>query len=318
MGLKDKAALLKRWAGIATGKNRVAVRQDVGKYYKLDEIAGYYNDLTGKVDSNTLLDDNGIPINEIAGGKKVYFPISIFQYALGLWDLSIGDGKNKEYQAHFLKLCDWIYEHQRSDGSWDCFSPIGYKTQTVSAMGQGEAVSVLIRAYQLTDEEKWLESAGKAAGFMFVPVNEGGVLRRDGENVYLEEYPGGNGEKLSVLNGWIFSVFGLYDYLIIKKDDEKVMKLFESTVKTMVSCLNKYDNGYWSCYDQTGRIASPAYHQLHIALLKVMSEITSEDIFLEYFNRWSKYSDSSLCRIRAVLKKVVQKLGDNPEGIIIR
>ncbi len=224
MSLKDKYTLIKRWIGILNGKNNVAVKQNVGKYYKISEIAGYYNDLTGKINSNTLLDENGIPINEISDGIKVYFPISIFQYALGLWDLSIENIENKEYQNHFLKLCNWIYDNQQLNGSWDCFSSIGYKTQSVSAMGQGEAISVLVRAYKLTGDEKWMKSVEKAVEFMLVPVAEGGVLRKNGNEIFLEEYPGGNGEKLSVLNGWIFSVFGLYDYLIIRNDNVKVKK----------------------------------------------------------------------------------------------
>lgn len=316
MSLKDKMALFKRWFGILTGKNCVAVRQDVGKYYKIGEVAGYYNDLTLKVDSNTMLDGEGIPVNEIVGGQQVYFPISIFQYALGLWDLYLENGK-EEYKEHFLKLCDWICQHQREDGSWDCFSPIGYKSQSVSSMGQGEGISVLVRAYKLTGDAVWLESAQKAVSFMCVPIEEGGVLRNRGEDIFLEEYPGGNGEKLSVLNGWIFSVFGLHDYLLTVHDD-RVEVIMRKTIVSMKNSLRKYDTGYWSCYDQTGRMASPAYHQLHIALLKVMGDITGEKVFYIYSEKWKQYEENSVCRIRAIIKKVYQKLNDNPEGILIK
>lgn len=316
MSFNDKMVLFKRWFCILTGKNRVAVKQGIGKYYKIGEIAGYYNDLTLKVNNNTMLDDDGIPVNEIAGGQKVYFPISIFQYALALWDLYLENGE-EAYANHFLKLCDWIYLHQQKDGSWDCFSPIGYKTQSVSSMGQGEAISVLIRAYKLTSDKKWLESAHKAASFMCIPITEGGVLRYHGEEIFLEEYPGGNGEKLTVLNGWIFSVFGLYDYLLTVQDD-RVEAIMNKTVISMKNNLEKYDMGYWSYYDQTGRIASPAYHQLHIALLKAMGDITGMEEFYFYSGKWKQYEDNRINRLRAVIKKIYQKMNDNPEGVLVK
>lgn len=316
MSLYDKIALFRRWFGMLTGKNRVAVKQGIGKYYKIGEVAGYYNDLTLKVDSNTMLDDDGIPVNEIAMGQRVYFPISIFQYALGLWDLYLDNGKT-EYKNHFLKLCDWICLNQQEDGSWDCFSPIGYKTQSVSSMGQGEGISVLIRAYKLTGDMRWLESAKKAVIFMCIPITEGGVLRNQDEDIFFEEYPGGNGEKLSVLNGWIFSVFGLYDYLLTVHDD-RVEAIMNRTVVTLRNNLEKYDMGYWSSYDQTGRVASPAYHQLHIALLKVMGDITGMEEFYTYSAKWKCYEDNRVYRLRAVIKKIYQKLNDNPEGILVK
>ena len=77
MGFKGKITLVKRWMKMAVGRNSVAVKQGIGKCYSIDDIEGYYNDLTGKISGNTLLDENGIPVNIIEGNKKDYFPISI-------------------------------------------------------------------------------------------------------------------------------------------------------------------------------------------------------------------------------------------------
>ena len=218
--IQGKIALIKRWSNILLNKNCVAVLQGEGKIYSKETISGYYNDLTGKVSSNTLLDDNGIAVNIISNNKKVYFPISIFQYALGLWDLYLLTNKN-EYLNNFLKQCEWIRDHQLENGSWNCFGPIGYKVYTVSSMGQGEAISVLLRAYQNTHEKKWLDSAKKALEFMVIPVHQGGTLFKEGDDYVFEEYPG-NDEKRSVLNGWIFSLFGIYDYLKLIKELRKI------------------------------------------------------------------------------------------------
>ena len=313
--IQGKIALIKRWSNILLNKNCVAVRQGEGKIYSKENISGYYNDLTGKVNSNTLLDDTGITINIISNNKKVYFPISIFQYALGLWDLYLVTN-NKEYLNNFLKQCEWIRSNQLKNGSWNCFGPIGYKTYTVSSMGQGEAISVLLRAYQNTNEKKWLDSAKKALDFMIIPVHQGGTLLIEGNDYIFEEYPGDN-EKRSVLNGWIFSLFGIYDYLKIFEDD-KANSIYMESIQTLKRHLQDYDLGYWSYYDKNGRIASPAYHNLHIALLKTLSNITDDKYFNNIAIKWNEYEKNTYYRLFAMSKKLIQKLKEPTEGIIIQ
>lgn len=316
MSLNGKITLIKRWIGIISGNNRVAVIQDVGKIYSKDDIAGYYNDLTGKVNDKTLLDDKGIAVNLIEGNKTVYFPISIFQYALGLWDLYLPNN-DEEKKQQFLNQCEWIISNQREDGSWNCFEPIGYHQYTVSSMGQGEAISALVRAYKITGDKKWLDSAQKAMKFMVIPVSLGGTLLVDGRDYFFEEYPDEIGNKRSVLNGWIFTLFGIYDYLKVQNDLE-VQDIYKKSIDTLARHLKDYDTGYWSFYDQTGRIASPAYHDLHIALLKALSDLTDQILFKEIADKWQCYSEKKLNRVYAIMKKAAQKFKESPEGIIIQ
>lgn len=316
MSLKGKLTLLKRWCGIVTGKNRVAIHQGIGRYYSKSEVAGYYNDLTGKVNDQTLLDKNGITVNLVEGNKQVYFPISIFQYALGLFDFYL-ESNDESFKERFFTQCEWILDNQAEDGSWDCFTPIGYSEYSVSSMGQGEAVSVLLRAYCLTKDNKWLTAAKKAVKFMIIPLKNGGTLRIDGDDYFLEEYPDKEGSKKSVLNGWIFSLFGLCDYLKIEKDSE-IEEIYIKSLKTLKKNLSRYDTGYWTYYDLSGRIASPAYHELHIALLLALSDITEESYFENIAAKWSIYQKKKYNRSKAILKKALQKMKEKPEGIIIK
>lgn len=316
MSLNGKIALIKRWIGIVSGNNRVAVIQGGGKLYSKDDIAGYYNDLTGKVNEKTLLDDNGIAVNLIEGNKIVHFPISIFQYALGLWDLYLANN-DEEKKRQFLNQCEWIIANQRKDGSWNCFEPIGYHQYTVSSMGQGEAISVLARAYKITGEQRWMDSAQRAMKFMLIPVSLGGTLLVNGCDYFFEEYPDESGAKRSVLNGWIFTLFGILDYLKLQNDLE-VQDIYNRSIDTLIRHLKDYDAGYWSFYDQTGRIASPAYHDLHIALLKTLSDLTNQMLFKEIADKWQYYSEKKLNRVHAIMKKAAQKFKESPEGIIIQ
>ena len=89
-----------------------------------------------------------------------------------------------------------------------------------------------------------------------------------------------------VLNGWIFAVFGLIDYLKYREDPQTAAFLKE-TLSTMVAVLPRYSlpNG-WSFYDNDGRVSSPFYHDLHISLMDAMYRLTNENVFRE-INRGS-------------------------------
>ncbi|WP_249029414.1 D-glucuronyl C5-epimerase family protein [Tannockella kyphosi] len=320
MKVSGKIALLKRWTKIITGRNRVAIPQGVGKIYSKNEILGYYNDLTGKVNDDTLLDDQGIPLNLIGNGDLVYFPISIFQYALGMWDKFLLE-KDNSYKNKFLQLAEWVILNQKNDGSWNCFGPIGYEYFSVSSMGQGEAISVMLRAYVCNRDSKWLDATTKAIEFMCLDVESGGTILHENGKIYLEEYPSIDENlshpKVTVLNGWIFSLFGMYDYLQII-ENEKVEEIYLKSIDTLKETLCKYDMGYWTYYDRSGLIASPAYHNLHVNLLLVLSDLTGEVYFKEIAIKWEQYPLKKMNVIRAVYRKIIQKMGESSEGVIIK
>lgn len=308
-----KLAMVKRWFKILTGSSATAVKQGRGRFYSAEGIKGYYNDLTGKVGEGTLLDGNGIPVSKISDGSEVNFPIAVFQYALGLYDRFL-ETNEKKYHADFIKMSQWIIENQRADGSWDCFGPLKSDKYTISSMGQGEGASVLLRAYADTNNIKYLDAAVKAVDFMLIPMDEGGTAVYIDDELFLEEYP--QTPKRSVLNGWIFSLFGIYD--LSKLMPEKYSEIFMKCARTIANHLGDYDNGYWSLYDLEKRVASPAYHELHIALLDVMYDISGIKAFEEYKEKFEKYQKSGIKKFRAVFKKFTQKITEHSDSVIVK
>ena len=85
----------------------------------------------------------------------------------------------------------------------------------------------------------------------------------------------------------------------------------DQSVNTLKRMLSKYDRGYWSSYDLKGTIASPAYHDLHIELLKVMEDLFDEKIFGIYAKKFSQYKENSSNRNKAIRQKLRQKLSKN-------
>lgn len=171
-------------------------------------------------------------------------------------------------------------------------------------MAQGEGISLLLRAFIEFKEEKYKIAAKKAMDFMKLSIEKNGTCDYCKKDIYLKEFP----NNPTVLNGWIFSIFGIIDYLKIYKEDIKTKEFYNTTINTLINVLPQYDIKYWSKYDINEKIASPFYHRLHIKLLKVLSELTEYEIFEEYAKTFEEYQNKKINKIRAFIKKAIQKL----------
>lgn len=294
---------IKKWYDMLSGKSVHHVNQDEGKYYSKSAVEGYYNNLTEKV-SRFGAKDATVPKSFVDTGEEIYFSIEIFQYGFGAYDLYLASGKkDKSLLEKVIACADWGVENQLEDGSWVTFA---YETPDYpfSAMAQGEGVSLLIRAYNETHDERYLECMKKAAKFMLTPFENGGPTLYNQEGVFLYECP----KDPLILNGWIFSFWGLWDYCLTIKEATEAKIVLDKTLSTMIKWLPKFDLPYWSMYEDGKRICSPFYHKLHIAQLNVMYELTGEKVFKEYANKWQKYQNNWLYRKIAFIKKASQKI----------
>lgn len=292
---------VKKWAKMLCGKSISHVNQGIGKIYSLHDIKGYYNDLTEKVTKDKNYNNLILPMLKIENGTKILFPIDIFQYGLGSYDLYLL--KKKKIFLKKFKLCtEWAIDNQELNGSWNTFF-FKQPEAPYSSMAQGEGISLLLRAYKEFHDPKCLKAAKKAIKFMIAPLDDGGTARYVDEEVYFQEYT----NKPTVLNGWIFSLFGLYDYLKIVNDD-KIKDIYDKSIRTLINRMEDYDNFYWSKYDIDKMLASPFYHKLHIAQLEVMHNITGEKIFGEYAKKWENYTKNPFNRIKAFAIKAYQKI----------
>lgn len=291
---------LKKWFNMLRGKSVYHVKQDEGKYYSKDEIQGYYNNFTEKVTRFGLPDDT-IPTVKVDSGEEVYFAGAIFQYGLGAYDLYLMN-KDESMLKKTMACVNWALEKQQNDGGWAVFD-FENKENPYSSMAQGEGVSLLLRAYKVTEDSKYVEAARAALEFMLKPKENGGTTLYDGDDVYFYEYT----QEPLILNGWIFSIWGLMDYCKCTKD-EKYEEILNKTLKTLIHKLPDYDIGYWSKYDEKDKICSSFYHHLHIAQLNVMYKLTGEPIFSEYAEKWTRYQSKWCNRTRAFIKKAYQKI----------
>jgi len=278
------------------------MRQAAGLYYNKESVKGYYSDLRHKVTGDILLDDKGVPINITNKGYTVYFAITIFQYGLGSYDLYL-ETKDKQYLDKFYNSVSWALSAQEDTGAWDAFGWCNPDAK-YSSMAQGEGASLLVRAYLESEDKRYLDAAKSAIDFMIIPVEEGGttLYYPDGGLTFEETK-----ENRTILNGVIFSVWGLRDFCIVSKED-KYKEILKTAVNYLCKKLPIFDCKYWSSYDLDGNIASPFYHDLHLEQLKVMYDLFGNEEFRQYREKWLTYHNSFIKSKRAFIVKAIQKL----------
>ena len=291
---------IKKWVKMLTGNSISHVNQGVGRLFSRDEVRGYYNDLTEKVTKREAFEGN-VPVSFVDTGEKIYFPIEIFQYGLAAYDLFL-ETKDPVMLEKVISCADWAVENQKENGAWVTFA-YQNEDEPYSSMAQGEAISLLIRAYKETSKNSYLSTIENAMSFLCTSLQNGGVLDDSNGRIVFREYT----FLPLVLNGWIFSIWGIWDYCLYFKNG-RYEELLKRTLNSLEELLPEFDTGYWSLYTIDGRICSPFYHKLHIAQLRVMGSLTSNPLFISYADKWEGYQNNKLYSLVAFIKKVIQKL----------
>jgi hypothetical protein len=158
----------------------------------------------------------------------------------------------------------------------------------VSGMAQGRGIHVLIRAYNMTGDTKYLEAAHLALNSFYKETKDGGVTYKDQNGWWYEEYVTGRDLEPRVLNGMVFALLGIYEYYKFTGDQDAKF-LFDQGILSLKDNLYKFDSGNWSYYDVMGNRASTSYHKLHINQMLQLYEITKDPIFGEYHEKFQGY-----------------------------
>ena len=281
-------------------------------------LGEYYMTFFQKADYAGPFDDAGVPLLDYRGvlGRQ-YNPIAIAQYGLGNYNLCKRSG-DSERRRKFLFVADWLVRHLEANlqglPMWMHHFNWEYRDTLVapwySALAQGQGVSVLVRAYAETADDTYKAAAAEAMRSFYCDVAQGGVTFTDSAgDLWYEEYivtP-----PTHILNGFIWALWGVYDYALLT-GDEAARAVLQRGVQTLLKNLKTFDTGFWSLYEHSGTflpmIASGFYHHLHITQLKVMAKITGEPLFAKFADKWASYSMSTWNSRRALAMKALFKV----------
>jgi glycosyltransferase involved in cell wall biosynthesis len=286
---------MSRWTGKTEANLRLAeVRNDaVLAQYPVD-VASLLQDIKGTPGAG----------RERSGMYPVEcHPTVVAQHALIHWNRYVTNAAESHVQE-FLVGANWLIENEQrigeDAGGWPLSSPrpaIPTRSPWLSATAQGTAISVLLRAYQLTQKESFLECAQRAVRTFERDILDGGVSAPIGkEGIFFEEeavYPAAHS-----LSGFIFGVLGLYDYAAITGDVE-VEKLILRSLATMHSLIAEFDMGFWTRFDLLHRdLVTPVQLALQIELLEALARLSGCNHCRKLIARWRQYQHQLGSRLR--------------------
>ena len=295
-----KIGYIKKWLNMISHKGVLHAKKGIGPQWEKNRIKGFYIDYSAKL-QNKNIDSDGLPYNILADQRRVKIPITIIQYGLGACEKWFETEQENE-KLIVEKVASYLSEHQQEDGGWDSFVEIDPNDRR-SSMVQAEAAAFFIRASIITNDDQYMRLAKKAIDQMLLPVENGGASVYSGDDLFFYEFVG----KPLVLNGWIYSIFGLYDYYLAT-NDKSIYGVIDKTKKTLSASLKRFDCKYWSYYNLDKAIASPFYHELHIVQLDILYILFGDEDFKNYRNKWTSYNNSKIKHFLAVSVKVIQKL----------
>ncbi|XP_059620209.1 D-glucuronyl C5-epimerase B [Phlebotomus argentipes] len=211
-----------------------------------------------------------------------------------------------EHIAHFYDAAEWFVRHQdattggwansvrRRLGSGFAELPVGW----YSAMGQGHAISLLARAYHHSrGDTRFLRAAIDGLKPFRVPAYQGGVLATFlGKYAWYEEYP--TSPPSFVLNGFIYSLLGLYDLNCTAPQGHSAEAgvLFEQGMSSLKRMLLLFDTGSGTSYDLrhftlgiAPNLARWDYHATHVNQLLLLATIDRDPVIEQTAKRWQGY-----------------------------
>ncbi|RUS71622.1 hypothetical protein EGW08_020614 [Elysia chlorotica] len=211
--------------------------------------------------------------------------------------------KSDVHKDQFFYTADWFVKHQDAKGGWPIPCPrklIGtavLQPGWYSAMGQGQALSVLARAFFMTGHKPYLDAAARGLQPFEVDSSQGGVKAVFfNRYVWYEEYP--TQPSSFVLNGFIYSLLGVYDFKEVAQGKEKVTaeRIYQAGMSSLKAMLMMYDSGVGTLYDLRHVVigiepnrARWDYHTTHIELLMQLATIDGDPLFKNTHKRWQRY-----------------------------
>ena len=173
-----------------------------------------------KLDHSTV-DEDGVPFIKKKELLFEYCPATITQYALGHWNAYLST-HDETHRRIFLAQVQWLVQHKITIGEsatgWPHrFSCSQVDSYCLSATTQSAALSVLLRAYQLTQEACYLTLASSVLRTFELDILDGGIAAPVGDKgIFFEDasaYPATHN-----LLGCLFALIGLFDYKNITRN----------------------------------------------------------------------------------------------------
>jgi hypothetical protein len=214
-------------------------------------------------------------------GVLEYNPVTIAQYGLAYQARWIASHAADD-RTTMVRMADWLVDHQKTDGRW--LYTFAFGSQPVpwwSGMAQGQGISLLLRTYQATGDEAYLDAARRAFAALARPIARAGTIAIDGGDQWIEEYlpP----YSTHTLNGFLFALEGVRELSLVTGDAGPT-SLYVAGIKTLHDFIPQFASRSWSFYNLGGgkHLASLNYHLIHIQELRHFGLLEGDLRFTAY------------------------------------
>lgn len=242
-------------------------------------------------------DEMGLPLNIVINGDLAHHVTTMCSFCFGNWELFLESGDEK-YAEPIIKTADYFLSKARYHEP-DRATILWYfdKTETDGkncAMDQGEAISVLVRAWCITDELRYLKLASDISSSFLYTLDKKGVAGKitgTEDPWYLES------EKF-ILNGHIYALIGLWE-LWRASGKQEHYSIFKTGYDSVVRHISLFDKKYWSIYMLEDRkyMASIMYHNLHICQLRILNQIENHSTLVIYADKFERLAGNPVYRL---------------------
>jgi hypothetical protein len=264
-------------------------------------VNGYYIDFTAKTTAGYTRALGDVPATPL------------IQLALGWWERHVaGDAAAL---TRFLALCEAIERRAERAGDdllWPSRTTVAkYRLAAPcpSALPQGQAASVFVRAHLVSHDDRYAQLAMAAIRPLLAQPGTR-LITWTATGPILEEAP--SSPPSHVLNGWISALWGVWDVHLALGVPQAAAR-FADSLACLQAHLLAYDTGWWTLYSlfphPVEDLAKPIYHRCHVVQVEVLHRLTGIETFATTARRWASY-DRALRRSAAVAHKGVFSLVD--------
>jgi hypothetical protein len=279
-----------------------------------DPHSGYYFDLRPKALVQGPRPEDGMrQVARLTASRASAYPVDVVQAGLGAWQLG------PEWEPAVAAVAEWLVSQMDDDGRIACLYPMPHTFPLPapwhSSLAQGETASLLVRAAVTLQKPELRMSADLAVRSLLDPAL--GLVAATPDGPVLQEYP--TDPPSHVLNGWITSLWGLYDVSISHDPggDPAVAAAAAAAFDEGVRCLSRRLHLYrlplgWSRYDlyphRLVNVASPMYQGLHVGHLRALARLSPDPVVSDTAAEWSRAAGRLPGRTIALARKIAFRL----------
>jgi hypothetical protein len=284
-------------------KEFVVFPDSIQKLSVMPDFSGMnWQSISSEVDTEgvALLDYDARGIRGVSGKQRYPYYISIFGHRH--FSEFIKNGNQANLLLAFKQI-DYLVKEFKSitvDGEevgiWEVNFDLKYQYNAKKpwrcGLNQAFCMAAILNAYQITRDFKYIEMFNKAIKAYKFEITSGGLsYKTKSGGLFFQEVV--TNTPHHILNGHMSALIIIHECMLFTRSVE-AKKIFELGVIGLKDMLPKYDQYNYSLYSLSPNpslknhfnIASPFYHNIHIAQLRSMAEISNEKIFNKYLQKW--------------------------------